>query len=140
MDSKAAIYAYLQQHAHMALATADTTGKPEVATVEYVLDGEELLVNTFVHYKKYPNLTENPRVACVVTTGEDRTLQLEGNVQLLAGQEAERAKQCMLAADPAFANFFDDTRTRFFSITPTWMRLRDYTKQPMQVIEYIPDQ
>jgi nitroimidazol reductase NimA-like FMN-containing flavoprotein (pyridoxamine 5'-phosphate oxidase superfamily) len=135
MSSKDTIYAYLQENKYMALATANKQGKPEVATVEYVLDGDALLVNTFVHYRKYENITNNPQVACVITTGHDMTLQFEGTIRELEGSEASTARQKMLTAEPDFADYFNDEHTRFFTITPTWMRLRDYTKDPMQVLE-----
>jgi len=136
MSEKSVLYDYLKQNKYMTLATASPSGQPEAATVEYVLDGDELLLNTYTRYRKYPNLLDNPRVACVLTTNHNMTLQFEGTVQLLQDKDAEDAKQKMLAAEPDFADYFHDTDTRFFKLTPTWMRLRDYTKQPMQVTEY----
>jgi len=120
----------------MALATSDRDGKPEVATVEYVIDGDGLLINTYTYYRKYSNLITNPRIACVVTTGHDMTLQFDGIIKKLEGNDAQHAKQKMLEVEPEFTVFFNDKDTRFFRITPTWMRLRDYTKDPMKVIEY----
>jgi len=122
----------------MTLATASKDGKPEAATVEYVIDGDDLLVNTYVHYRKFKNLTTNPFVACVVTMGDEKTLQLDGKIRLLEGSEAADAKQKMLTAEPDFKDFFNDKDTRFFKITPTWLRLRDYTKTPMEELEYTP--
>lgn len=136
MSDKALIFDYLKKNKYMSLATSSKQGKPEVATVEYVIDDEGLLINTYVHYRKYKNLIDNPQVACVITTNHDITLQLVGNIQQLAGDSALQAKQKMLEAEPDFVDFFNDPDTRFFRITPTWMRLRDYTKKPMQVTEY----
>ena len=138
MNNKSVIFDYLKKNKYMALATADKQGKPEVATVEYVIDGDDLLINTFVHYRKYQNLVDNPKVACVITTNHDMTLQFDGDIKQLEGEDARYAKQKMLEAEPDFANFFDDKDTRFFRLTPTWMRLRDYTKEPLAITEYIP--
>ena len=138
MSDKTIIYDYLKANQYMGLATSDKHGKPEVATVKYVLDGDSLLLNTFVHYRKYRNLVDNPVVACVVTTGHERTLQFEGTVEELKGSAAEDAKTKMLAVDPEFGKFFINEDTRFFRITPDWMRLRDYTVTPMLVTEYKP--
>lgn len=123
----------------MSLATASPNGVPEVATVEYLLDGDDLLVNTFVYYRKYRNLIENQKVACVITTEHDRTLQLDAVAKELSDPEAARAKQKLLAFDPSFKDFFSDESTRFFVITPTWMRLRDYTQNPLKITEYSPN-
>jgi len=135
MENKSAIYEYLKSNKYMTLATSSVEGKPEAATVEYVMDGDELLINTFTYYRKYKNLLENPYVACVITTGQEKTLQFDGSIELLKSEDAENAKQKMLIADPDFANFFNDNETRFFKITPTWMILRDYTEHPMKVYE-----
>lgn len=137
-ENKTIIYDYLKQNKLMALATANKSSKPEVATVEYVLDGDDLLLNTFVYYRKYTNLTNNPQVACVVTTGEDKTLQFDADVIALDGSEADSVRQKMLEEEPNFADFFNDTDTRFFRLRPTWMRLRDYTNGPVKEIEFRP--
>lgn len=119
----------------MALATTSKDAKPEVATVEYVIDGDTLLVNTFTYYRKYQNLISNTQVACVITTNHDMTLQFDARAELLGGSDANDAKQKMLEAEPGFDEYFNDTDTKFFRITPTWMRLRDYTQEPVQEIE-----
>jgi uncharacterized pyridoxamine 5'-phosphate oxidase family protein len=138
MSKKAIVYEYLKQNKYMTLATSSKQGKPEAATVEYVLDGDELLVNTYTYYRKYQNILDNPQVACVVTTNHDMTLQFDGTIKLLDGDDAQYAKRKMLEVEPDFADFFNDSDTRFFRIAPTWMRLRDYTKEPMEVTEYTP--
>ncbi len=118
----------------MALATANLDGVPEVATVEYVLDGDRIIFNTLIKYRKYPNLLNNPRVACAITTAHEQTLQIDGTAIELNGQDAQHARELLLAADPDFAAFFSED-TRFFAITPSYMRLRDYTQTPMQTTE-----
>lgn len=124
----------------MTLATADLSGKPEAATVEYVLDGDTLLLNTYTYYRKYQNLLDNPQVACVITTGHEKTLQFDARIMLLEGADAQRAQEKMLEVQPEFADFFNDTDTRFFVITPFWMRLRDYTKQPIHETLFVVDE
>ncbi len=56
MSDKQKIYEFLKQHKYMTLATADTRGRPEAATVEYVLDGDDLLINTYTHYQNIKTL------------------------------------------------------------------------------------
>lgn len=135
VGDKEIVYEYLKQNAYMSLATASADAVPEVATVEYLVDGDSLLINTVVQYRKYGNLVTNPKVAGVVTTGHEKTLQFNATVVELADVEAEQAKQKLLAFDPSFKDFFSEENTRFFRISPTWLRLRDYTQQPMKVIE-----
>ncbi len=138
MEDRIRIYDFLQQNRLMALATASTDGIPEVATVEYVLDHDNLLINTYISYRKYPNLIQNPQVSCVVTVGNDTTLQLQAEAQELTGDAADDAKAKMIDKEPDNAEFFKDPDTRFFRLTPTWMRLRDYSSGTLLVTEYVP--
>ncbi len=75
-------------------------------------------------------------MSCVITAeGHEFTLQIDGNVGELSGAEANDAKKKMLLAEPEFANFFNDESTRFFKISPKWMRLRDYTQgEPTETV------
>jgi uncharacterized pyridoxamine 5'-phosphate oxidase family protein len=130
------VYDYLRQHKYMALATASLDGVPEVATVEYLVDGDSLLINTYNYYRKYPNLISNGNVAGVVTMEDTHTLQFDAFAKELSGEEAERARQLLLEFEPGYADYFNDETTRFFRITPTWLRLRDYTQTPMKTTEY----
>ena len=49
------MYDFIASNSLMTLATSDLEGKPEAATVEYVVDGDSLLINTFISYRKYKN-------------------------------------------------------------------------------------
>ena len=134
MNDKDVLYRYLQQNKHMALATVTATGRPEVATVEYLLDGEDLLMSTYVQYRKYQNLLSDGHIAAVITTGHEKTLQLEGIASELENEAVAEAKSKLLNFEPDFAAYFDEN-TRFFQIRLTWMRLRDYTQESLQITE-----
>ena len=136
MTDKQIIYEFLSQNKYMSLATTSLDGKPEVATVEYLVDGDQLIINTFIYYRKYQNLVDNPQIACVITVDDEKTLQFDARAELLEGEAAAQARQKLMEFDPGFADFFDDDETRFFRITPTWLRLRDYTQQPLKTTEY----
>lgn len=67
------------------LATASADGVPEAATVRFVTDDDlNVHVTTESPYRKYGNVTENPRVA-VVVDGDDN-LQLEGVAREVIGE------------------------------------------------------
>ena len=139
MSSQSIIFDFLKTDKYMALATSSKTGKPEVATVEYVIDGGELLINSNINYRKYQNIIKNPFVAGVVTCKHEKTLQFDGMIKQLDGDAAENAKQKMLEVEPDFMEFFNNPNTRFFRITPTWMRLRDFTQGKPLVTEFTPE-
>lgn len=137
-SSKGRIYTFIRQHQSMTLATASAEGKPEAATIKYVVDGDNLLFNvTSTDYRKYKNLLANPEVACVITA-DHTTVQFEALTQEVQGPLALEIKSKMLEADPTFANYFTD-KTRFFIIRPTWMRLQDYGKKPVEQVFYVPN-
>ena len=138
MGTKDTTYDYLKASKYMSLATASLDGKPEVATVEYIVDGDNIIINTDTRYRKYQNVIANQQVACVVTTDHDQTLQFDGTIHQLTDVAAEAARLLLLAADPSFIDYFTVKYTRFFKITPTWLRLRDYTTQLMMTTEYRP--
>lgn len=137
MNPKDRIYTYLNQNSWMALATADTNGKPEVATVEYVMDGDSLLLMTYTYYRKYDNLIQNPVVACVITTAHEKTLQFDADIVQLKSKEAEAARRKMLNKEPGYKDYFTDS-SRFFRITPHWMRLKVYSGIRVEEFEYSP--
>ena len=62
-DQKTLIKEIMTHNALGVLATAATDGKPEAATIIYVLtDNFELIFNTSSLFRKFNNLKENDRV------------------------------------------------------------------------------
>ena len=66
--------AYLATRVHARIATSTRSGLPDVATVSFTLDVEELLVSAkrLVHTALFRNLMNNPR-ATLIIDGDDNS-------------------------------------------------------------------
>jgi uncharacterized protein YhbP (UPF0306 family) len=104
------------------LATASPDGTPEAATVRFVADDEfNVYINTATNYRKYANMTENPRVA-VVVDGDARNLQLEGCATELCGEDAESFRAQYVDKYGPSEYLTHETST-CFAIETDWVRL-----------------
>lgn len=103
------------------LATASADGVPEAATVRFVTDNDlNVHVTTESPYRKYENMTENPRVA-VVVDGDDN-LQLEGVAREVFGAAADRISE-KYVDKYGHSVYLDNEESVFFEIETDWARL-----------------
>jgi len=60
--------AYLQSQPLMRMASASSTGRPDVAPVIFQLDGDDIVTGGFdiTHTVRYRNIGSNPRVSAVI--------------------------------------------------------------------------
>lgn len=104
------------------LATATPDGRPEAATVRFVADDAlDVYLNTGTTYRKYENLTANPRVA-VVVDGERRNLQLEGEATELDGA-AEAAVHERYREKYGPSDYLTNDESTCFRVETDWARL-----------------
>lgn len=104
------------------LATASTDGVPEAATVRFVADeAYNVYINTATTYRKYENMTTNPRVA-VVVDGHDENLQLEGVATELTGDDAAFVRERYTSKYGHSEYLTHDDSTQF-EIETDWARL-----------------
>jgi general stress protein 26 len=137
MDQKKKVLSFIKKHEICVLSTADLNGKPEAAVIEFdVTVNLKLIFNTFTTYRKYPNIKTNPHVA-VVIGWDNATVQYDGFAAELEGTELEQHKNSFLKKHPHAVKFAVMPETRFFKITPNWIRLRDLTTKPETVIELV---
>lgn len=109
--------------------------KPESAVVAFSeTDNLELIFGTFNDTRKYKNLQSNNRVAFVIGW-DDITVQYEGVVEELSGEQAEKSRNIHLAKNPGSKKYAFDEKQRFFKITPTWIRYSDFNYDPEKVLE-----
>ncbi len=106
------------------LATASPDGRPEAATVRFVTgdgDGFDRYVTTQSTYRKYENLSRNPRVA-VVVDGAAGNLQLEGAARAVHGETVatiERRYRAKYGPSP----YLTDDDSVGFALETEWARL-----------------
>lgn len=103
------------------LSTASLQGKPSGATMHFVDDDDlNIYFETLTTYRKYKNIQENKQ-ASIVVTNEPFAIQMEGIVQELSKDEAEKAKQ-KLMVKYGEKEYHKDSRTRFFKFIPSWIK------------------
>jgi Pyridoxamine 5''-phosphate oxidase. len=114
--------AVLQETAVCTLATASPDGVPEAATVRFVAsEGFDVYINSATNYRKYANMTANPRVA-VVVDGDAGNLQLEGRATELHGDDAESFRERYVEKYGPSQYLTHETST-CFAIETDWARL-----------------
>lgn len=133
-DQQKQVLDFLRARKHGVLSTASPGGKPESAAIEFgTTDQLELIFDTYTTYRKYTNLMQNSRISFVVFE-KDATVQYDGIAAELAdAEEAEKLKELFFKQVPEAKKFDAMLDTRFFKVSPTWIRYRDYriSKEPL---------
>ncbi len=102
---------------------------PRSSLVAYAEDGLELIFQTMTIGRKYNDLQFCGRVSVVISSGL-KTMQYEGNAQMIA--DVDWAQRVMLLKNgPCDRRFIFDPRARWFLIRPWWVKLSDYTREPI---------
>lgn len=122
------------------ISTVSEYGTPECAVMAYVVH-EDLTItfSTPSTSRKWHNLEQNPYVA--FTTGWEHgglNVQYQGRVTLIAlGKDHQWHEEIYFKEHPELAQFRGAPGARFIKITPTWIRLTDYTKGAPQITEQV---
>jgi PPOX class probable F420-dependent enzyme len=82
--------AYLSERRFAVLATINADGTPQLTTMWYELQGDEIMMNTKANRLKDRNLRRDPRVALCVEDGY-RYVTLTGTVRLIDDQATAQA-------------------------------------------------
>lgn len=123
------------------LSTASKNGKPESATVIYVLfDDLGLLVQTNNTYRKWANLKENSRVSVVVGWQFGYLyVQYDGAAELIerGHQDYTKYDELFVSENPKSKKFTALPENVYAKIKPTWIRLRDDRDNPPKIEEVV---
>jgi uncharacterized protein YhbP (UPF0306 family) len=120
------------------VSTVDVANnKPESAMVAFSETDElEIIFGTFDDTRKYGNLQKNPSVAFVISA-VPITVQYEGVVQEMQGDDLKKYRQIHIAKNPSSAKYVDHDQQKFFKITPTWIRYTNFGAKPHEIFEII---
>lgn len=139
-EDRSQILAFLRSHPMAVISTSDAkTGNPEAALIAFAeTDDLEIFFETDNNARKYENLRAHPSVALVIgwDLNKYQTLQYEGDAHEVTEEEFERYKVLILKKNtPCTEEFLRPPRARIFKVTPTWIRLSDYTGKCPVIIE-----
>lgn len=105
------------------LATASLEGTPEAALMGIALSPDfEIVFDTVRTSRKYPNLKANPRVAMVIGTTNETTVQYEGEAEELTGARLARFQEIYFAKWPDGPERMKWPNIVYFAVHPTWIR------------------
>jgi PPOX class probable F420-dependent enzyme len=109
------------------VATTGPTGSPEAALVGIAASDEgELIFDTSTRSRKLANLSSRPRVALVVGWDDEVTLQVEGDAEVVGGDDFGRCLAAYVAQYPDGAERARDPQIVLIRVQPMWGRLSDY--------------
>lgn len=135
--AKADLYEFIRERRSCIVATVSEKGAPEAAHV-YVAatPALELIFYTLQTNRECINLRRDPRIAVVIGSDSEQTLQYEGIAKEPRGAELEDAKKVFLEMLPDRAGRFGWPGLTFFHVCPRWIRFSNYD-HPWQIDEIV---
>lgn len=122
---------FLNQFETCVIATVDSSGQPEAATVGFSVDSDfKIMIATNEKTRKAANLVANSRVALVVGFEGPKTVQLEGVAQKINLEQNQTRINLHFQKVPGAKKFAGEAGQNYYLITPTWLRFTDYTQKP----------
>lgn len=132
---------FLRLHRLAVQASVSVANGPQAAIVGFAISDQfEIVFDTLGSTRKAENLRRNSRIALVIggwSSGDERTVQCEGEVDEPAGAERARIAEVYYAA-------YSDGRERakwpgltYFRVKPTWIRYSDYNRNPPEIVEFL---
>ena len=100
----AAQRAFLEDKRFAVVGSRNPDGSPHLAVMWYLLDGDDIVVNSAQGRRKDRNLAEDPRMSVLVEDGY-RWIRIEGKAQIDHDQAAAHAAIRRLAA-----RYYEDER------------------------------
>ena len=136
MDQKKIIINFIKKHIIGVVSTVTADNKPESAVVEFSeTEDLEIIFNTLSDSRKYKNLQTKNNVAVVIGWDEDITVQYEGEVFELSGEELAKYKEIFFKKLPHARKWKKVKGITFFKVVPKWIRYSDLRKHPWDVFE-----
>lgn len=134
------VLTFLREHRLAVQASVSPAGAPQAAVVGYgVSDRLEIVFDTLDSTRKAQNLRRNSQIALTIgglTSGDERTVQLEGVADEPAGVELKALKQVYYAAHPDGPTRLSLPGLIYICVRPTWIRYSDYNARPPEIIEF----
>ncbi|CAN5171987.1 hypothetical protein BH09PAT2_BH09PAT2_10770 [soil metagenome] len=117
------------------LSTVDIIGKPQSAVMAYaVQDDLKIILSTHDNTRKYMNIEKNPNVSLVFGWNfKDYNVQYEGVAELIT--DNSEIEEIYFFANPKLIQFKDQIGMAYIRVTPTWIRLTDFSVHPAKVQE-----
>jgi hypothetical protein len=118
---------FVRGHRYAVQASVSAQG-PQAAVVGVAVTPRlELVFDTLEGTRKCANLRRDPRIALVVGTQDEKTLQFQGVADEPQGAELERLKALYLERFPDGHERTTWPGITYFRARPTWVRFSDFS-------------
>jgi len=138
--SPPALLEFMRLHRVAVQTSVSAVGSPQAALVGIaVTDQFEIVFDTLQSTRKAENLRKDSRIAFVIggwVSGDERTVQYEGEADEPAGAELERLKQVYYSVYPDGPSRASWPGLIYVRTRPTWIRYSDYSCDPPEIVEF----
>lgn len=117
----------------MTISTIGEGGRPNAVTVEFGLYGEKIVFDTFNNSRKFANMQKDDRVALVIMPNEDTSVDIEGQAELLKGEELVAAQEAYFVKIPEARKWANLPNVSFFVVSVGWARCTDVSVSPWKI-------
>lgn len=122
---------FLSQFHECVIATVCVEMQPEAATVGFSYDEDfKFMIASNKSTRKAKNIEANNKVALVVGFDGPKTVQIEGEAQVVDKEGMLGRIELHFSKVPRAKDFDGEEGQTYYLITPTWLKFTDYTKSP----------
>ncbi|MCL5666239.1 MAG: pyridoxamine 5'-phosphate oxidase family protein [Patescibacteria group bacterium] len=130
IDQKKMVLDFIKSQKLATLATVGADGNPEAATVAISETNDlSLVFGCYATARKYQNLISNQNVA-VVFSQDKISVQYEGKVKEVVGEETKRLQDIHIAKHADSAKHSSHPAEKYFIVTPVWIRYMNHSTKP----------
>lgn len=134
MDKKD-IYEFLKSRDCCVLSTSNNDKSQSALMGFGVSEDLDFVFGTSNKSKKYNNIINNSNVSIVVGFDQGKTVQCEGIVEFLEGEELDKYKNVYFTLRPSVKKYETLPDQVYFKVKLNWLRYTDVTKHPWDVTE-----
>ncbi len=134
MDKKD-IYELLKSTDHCVLSTSSGNRSQSALMGFGISEDLDFVFGTSNKSRKYKNIKNNKNVSIVVGFNEGKTVQCEGDVEFLEGDELDKYKNIYFTLRPSVKKYETLPDQVYFVVRLNWLRYTDVTKKPWDVVE-----
>lgn len=130
------IYEQLKEIDLCVLSTV-SDNKPQSSLMGFGVSEElELIFGTSNKSRKFNNIKNNLNVSVVFSLKDHKTIQYEGVVEMLNGNELKKYKNIYFELRPSVKKYEFLPDQVYFKVNPVWIKYTDVTKKPWDILEY----
>lgn len=139
MKNNKLLFEFLNSVNHAVISTVNEKGYPQSATVGFGQTKElELIFGTDKNTRKAKNISKNSNVSFVIN-GPEISVQYEGAVSLLTGEELTKFQKLFFKKMPSMEKYSLLPSQVYYKAKPTWIRCTDHATAPGKVFEIVFD-